>query len=370
MSSSGYPIYQIAYIYNDQGYRIEKEFSTFNGSGFTINQTIKYELIDDKVIFETDGTFGIMYTYDYDGTLISFNYDSDIHDTYVGSEYFYIRNQMGDITHISNSSGVVVVHYLYDAYGNIVDIDYASGYAAIAEANPYRYRGYRYDSETNLYYLNSRYYNPQIGRFMNSDKVFCQFSSIASTNVYVYVNNNPINFQDEDGEFWHLIGGFIVGAAIGATCQIISNLISGNEWSDGVATAALVGGVTGLMTAAGVGSLAIGIVAGLGTATGNQIEDHGLNLDEWNIAEFVVDAVVTGLLAGVGSSYGSKKIGASSKQVANWFKPGSLKTMITGKYMKKITKSIIYSAIPAMEYFLLSMVHSYEVENNSNIVIE
>jgi RHS repeat-associated protein len=363
MSSSGYPIYRIEYTYNDQGYRIQKEFSTFNGSGFTINQTIDYELIDDKVIFETNGTYGILYTYDYDGTLISFNYDSDISDQNSGSEYFYIRNQMGDITHIATSDGTVVVHYVYDAYGKIVDIDSEPGYSKLAEINPYRYRGYRYDSSTNWYYLNSRYYNPEVGRFINADKVLGQLTNYMSTNMYSYSSNNPVNYTDEDGDFWHLLGGFVVGAAIGATAKIVSNIISGEKWSDGVATAAIVGGVTGLMTAAGAGSLAIGLVAGIGTATGNQIEDCVFKGEEFDLKEYVFDAVVTGVLAGVGSSYGSNKIGASAKQIKNWFKPGSFRTMVTGNFMKKITKAVAYSIIPAMDFSLVMSLESDQADS-------
>ena len=96
----------------------------------------------------------------------------------MGSEYFYVRNQMGDITHIATSDGTVVVHYIYDAYGNVVDTDVTPGYGAIAEANPYRYRGYRYDPETNLYYLNSRYYNPEVGRFINADDIILDNSCV------------------------------------------------------------------------------------------------------------------------------------------------------------------------------------------------
>jgi len=150
------PLYQIRYKYNDQGYRTQKAFYTYSGYTPILTQTVDYELIDDKVVYETDGSYGILYTYDYDGTLISFNYDLDITDQNSGSEYFYIRNQMGDITHIATSDGTVVVHYIYDAYGQITDTEITAGYSAIADANPYRYRGYRYDLEISMYYLNSR----------------------------------------------------------------------------------------------------------------------------------------------------------------------------------------------------------------------
>ncbi|MDC7243347.1 MAG: RHS repeat-associated core domain-containing protein [Sphaerochaetaceae bacterium] len=202
------PLYQIRYKYNDQGYRTQKSFYTYSNYTPTLTQTIDYELIDDRVAYETDGVYGILYTYDYDGTLISFNYDSDITDQNSGDEYFYIRNQMGDITHLATEDGTVVVHYVYDAYGNIVDIDSETGYSTLAEMNPYRYRGYRYDTETNLYYLNSRYYNPEFGRFISFDVLLGVKESILSTNMYTYCLNDPINSVDTNGYMssWLKIG--------------------------------------------------------------------------------------------------------------------------------------------------------------------
>lgn len=196
------PLYQIRYQYSDQGYRTQKTFYTYSGYTPILTQTIDYELIDDKVVYETDGSYGIIYTYDYDGTLISFNYDSDITDQNSGSEYFYIRNQMGDITHIATSDGTVVVHYVYDAYGQITDIDITAGYSTIANANPYRYRGYRYDSEISMYYLNSRYYNPEVGRFINADGAISVDPIAINANMYSYCGNNPVNRSDSNGYNW------------------------------------------------------------------------------------------------------------------------------------------------------------------------
>lgn len=314
MSSSGYPVYRIEYTYNDQGYRIQKEFSNFNGSGFTINQTIDYELIDDKVVYETDGSYGIIYTYDYDGTLISFNYDSDITDQNSGSEYFYIRNQMGDITHIATSDGTVVVHYVYDAYGNIVDIDSESGYSTLAEINSYRYRGYRYDSEISMYYLNSRYYNPEVGRFINSDVMLGQTKDLSSTNMYLYCANNPIMYVDEDGKFWNIAAGFIIGGLISATVSIASQLITTGE-VDLVQTgiAFLAGGASGALAATGIG-LAGSIIANAGiggvTDTVSQLASTGsfAELDPISIVASTIMGGVAGWIGGPGMKNASNPL--------------------------------------------------------------
>jgi RHS repeat-associated protein len=209
----------ISYRYNDQGYRTEKEITEIASN---TTQTITYTLSGDKVLDESDGTYQIVYAYDYDGTIIRFYYDANSGDSVSGADYFYLRNQQGDITTIIDNGGNIVVKYRYDAYGNILGLVDNSTGDIISKMNPYTYRGYRYDSEIGYYYLNSRYYNPEIGRFISSDKVIGQYRNISSSNMYIYASNNPVNLGDEEGEFWHLLGGFVVGAAIGATSRIIS----------------------------------------------------------------------------------------------------------------------------------------------------
>jgi len=270
MSSSGYPIYQIEYKYNDQGYRIQKEFSTYNGSGFTINQTIDYELIDDKVIYETDGTYGIIYTYDYDGRLISFNYDNDINDSTLGIEYYYLHNQQGDITKIVDKDGNIVVEYYYDIWGNITKETDITG-IDLANKNPYRYRGYRYDNDIDMYYLNSRYYDSNIGRFINADGLLGEMGDIASANMFAYCANNPVMYSDISGyapEWLKTMG--IVGAIVGTvlvvaaitilTCGVGTATLAG-AIAVGAAKGALIGAAIGVgvgATAGAVGSIIAG----------------------------------------------------------------------------------------------------------------
>jgi RHS repeat-associated core domain len=99
-----------------------------------------------------------------------------------GVEYWYIRNAQGDIIGLIDKAGTQVVSYTYDSWGkpspevkdesgNILPTSGITGSLAstVGVKNPYRYRGYRYDTETQLYYLNSRYYNPEWGRFINAD---------------------------------------------------------------------------------------------------------------------------------------------------------------------------------------------------------
>ncbi|PKK92602.1 MAG: hypothetical protein CVV61_08890, partial [Tenericutes bacterium HGW-Tenericutes-6] len=180
----------IIYTYNDQGYRTSK---TVGGV------TTEYFLQGDKVLYETNGTYGIIYTYDVDGTLISFNYDNNINQSPVGIEYYYIRSQQGDVTRIIDKDGNIVVEYEYDAWGNITKTD-GSLEGTIGKLNPYRYRGYRFDEEIQMYYLNSRYYDANIGRFINADGMLGSIGNTQSTNMYAYCANNPVMHVDPSGE--------------------------------------------------------------------------------------------------------------------------------------------------------------------------
>ncbi len=148
----------------------------------------------------------------YTGNTMFFLYDQDgrpfvlIHNSTV---YYYITNLQGDETQLVDASGATVASYEYDPYGNIT---YSSG--SMAEINPLRYRGYYYDSETGLYYLNSRYYDPATGRFLNADSYASTGQGALGYNMFAYCNNNSISYSDNSGlrmEYANadLIGGYL-----------------------------------------------------------------------------------------------------------------------------------------------------------------
>ncbi|MGM8216749.1 RHS repeat-associated core domain-containing protein, partial [Bacillaceae bacterium W0354] len=174
---------ETSYRYNDGGYRTQKEV---NGVITT------YTLEGSLVTHETNGVDEIYYTYDANGDLVSMNLN--------GEEYYYIKNIQGDMIGLYDQYGTKVVSYQYDTWGQLISIE---GILAdtVGEKNPYRYRGYRYDSETGLYYLNARYYNPEWGRFLNADSYGGSTGELLSHNVYAYVMNNPVNMYDPTG-YW------------------------------------------------------------------------------------------------------------------------------------------------------------------------
>ena len=130
-----------------------------------------------------------------------------------GTEYFYLRNAQGDIIGLIDGDGVRVVSYAYDSWGKPIVTDAEKNDAndtikdgitgslanTVGVKNPYRYRGYRYDTETSLYYLQSRYYNPEWGRFLNADGLIGKTGDLLGHNLFVYCKNNAINGSDPTG---------------------------------------------------------------------------------------------------------------------------------------------------------------------------
>ena len=141
------------------------------------------------------------------GVVAYFYYDSNNSVTAMSindSMYYYVKNLQGDITKIVNHQGKVMVEYTYDAWGNILKekSNVNPSYATVKEFNPFRYRGYVYDTDTGLYYLQSRYYDPKTGRFINADDtayVDTNSGTPLSTNMFAYCENNHINDTDPDG---------------------------------------------------------------------------------------------------------------------------------------------------------------------------
>ncbi len=176
----------VSYKYNANGIRTSK---IVNGI------ETKYYLEGDNIIYEKKQNNLIYYLYDYTG-LIGLNYN--------GETFYYVRNLQGDIIGIINDNSEQVVTYEYDSWGKVLSIKDASGNLIvdsnnIGYINPFRYRGYYYDNETELYYLNSRYYNPEWKRFINADTILCANKDILSPNLYAYVSNNPIMYSDPTG---------------------------------------------------------------------------------------------------------------------------------------------------------------------------
>ena len=115
-----------------------------------------------------------------------------------GTEYYYLKNAQGDILGLTDNTGTQVVSYTYDSWGKLLSID-GTLKDTVGAKNPYRYRGYRYDTETGLYYLQSRYYNLEWGRFINNDSIAGSVGELLGHNVFAYCKNSPVNASDPTG---------------------------------------------------------------------------------------------------------------------------------------------------------------------------
>ncbi|ELP58541.1 putative cell wall associated protein [Clostridium pasteurianum DSM 525 = ATCC 6013] len=199
----------ISYKYNDAGIRTQKVVN-----GVTTN----YHLEGDKVTYESNGTDKIYYTYDSEGDLISMNLN--------GTEYYYIRNAQGDIIGLFDKAGTQVVAYTYDTWGKLISTTGTLA-STVGVKNPYRYRGYRYDGETGLYYLNARYYNAEWGRFINADAAVGSIGELISHNMFVYCLNNPVNMSDPSGN-WPSFSNIIKAAkkVINTFVNVITRIVA------------------------------------------------------------------------------------------------------------------------------------------------
>ena len=138
------------------------------------------------------------------------------------TDYFYLYNGLGDITGLVDSSNQVVVRYQYNSWGKVTSTQDTSG-VSLATLNPFRCRKYVYDPETGLYCLGSRYYDPEVGRFVNTDDfetLTYQLDSVQGKNLYQYCFNNPVIYEDVVGKWPKLSSVFAAVAAVAAVVTV------------------------------------------------------------------------------------------------------------------------------------------------------
>lgn len=191
----------ISYTYNADGLRTTKTVTT-NGESTTTQYIWGSNGLAGTVSEDTT----VIMLYDVDGEPAGFSVN--------GVGYTYIKNIQGDVIQILDSTGNTVVSYTYDPWG----VPTVTGNTALAEINPCSYRGYDYDEETGYYYLQSRYYNPSTGRFINADDadLINYDGSLMTCNIFVYCNNLPINNCDPIGYGQFIIRRWMVSALIDA----------------------------------------------------------------------------------------------------------------------------------------------------------
>lgn len=258
---------------------------------------------------------------------------------YNNATYVYRKDAQGNICAILDSSGNVVVQYKYDAWGNHAalywnkvnekeqysEVDVAAfdeNYAhnkTLAELNPFRYRGYFYDEETGLYYLKSRYYDPEVGRFITIDDI--QILSISKKvinglNLYCYCNNNPVNDRDESGYIFGFLLGLLVGAIVGAVVSVagtfvgdvVGNLISYgfnfsswefSNWQTyaGAAIGGFISGALGVLMPSSL--VLIAGIAGASSSFATGILEYSTGFGNHTLEEILVNTLLSGVVSSV-----------------------------------------------------------------------
>ena len=224
---------------------------TYDMDGLRLTKTVgsvehKYVWQGSKLVAEYFGGTEFEFFYDENGAPYAFSYKATASATPV--MYYYVTNLQGDVVSILNASGTSVAEYSYNAWGKVL-----SATGTMAAINPIRYRGYYFDSDSGLYYLKSRYYDPNLQRFINSDVIPVTGQGFIGSNMFAYCLNNSVCIGDDGGYFANWLVGGLGGAAVGA----ISAAIKGEN----IAAGALQGAVSGAIAGAAV-DLALPLIAG------------------------------------------------------------------------------------------------------------
>ena len=232
-----------SFSYNGLGQRVRQSYSHFwlEGDIISVHQgeTTAYtkdytydhsgrlicEDISKTLYLEGTESSKIVYLYDESG-IVGMQYSNDT--TATTNTYYFLRNLQGDVIAIYDTNGAEIASYSYDAWGNCTINSTTTNYS-VAHANPIRYRGYYYDEDTKLYYLNSRYYSPEFRRFISpDDTAYLDPETPNGLNLYCYCNNDPVNYSDGSGHNpewnWETFfkGLTLVGVAISAIVVSVS----------------------------------------------------------------------------------------------------------------------------------------------------
>ena len=235
---------QVSYTYDMSGVRTSK---TVNGT------TYNYTTLSGKVMRQTWGSKSLEFVYDDGNQPFAMIYN----DGSTTTLYYYVLNAQGDVIALLNANGTLAASYNYGAWGNYsvhgADGKKTTDATFIGHINPLRYRGYYYDRETRLYYLQSRYYDFANCRFINADTfATTDANGFLSANMFAYCENNPIMRTDEDGEIWHIVAGAVIGAGL----EVLSQLVTGTKVADinwrGVAVEGFLGAVSSVGIPTGI----------------------------------------------------------------------------------------------------------------------
>ena len=179
------------YDYDENGLRTQKQYSMFG-----VTNTTSYYYNGSVLIGMNTGSTVMRFSYDASGNAVSVDYSTDSGSTF--TTYYYLRNAQNDIVKLIDGSGNTVVEYLYDSWGKAISV-MGTLATTLGADQPFRYRGYVYDTETGWYYLRSRYYDPTTCRFISADVLLSTGQGVIGHNSFAYCLNTPNNGADSNG---------------------------------------------------------------------------------------------------------------------------------------------------------------------------
>ena len=342
----------VTFTYDSEGIRTSKSDGT---------NTTKYLLNGTQILAQTTNGKTLCFFYDQQGNRVGMA-DSSNHF------YYYIYNVQGDVIALADAStGKLVVTYTYDAWGKLVKLEDTTA-NSVGTQNPFRYRGYYYDTETSLYYLQTRYYDPEVGRFINADAfASTDISGVLSANMFAYCENRPTIGSDPTGEWVHIAIGAAVGVASLYISDVLFNLANGESFASSLTkTSSLsdycVAAASGALSATGIGAIGSSIVNASISGTAYMVNEYanGRNPDVVQMGKTMLESGVSALIGGKG---------ADGKKLTGIYKTSKLKlkTAVSNKktnmYKEKI-KTVRKSAIKSsISTFLGNLVSVFRNRN-------
>ena len=234
--------------------------------------------------------------------------------------FWFEKNLQGDIVAVYDNSGTKVVTYMYnDAWGNHI-VSYSNGGGSTgAQYNPFRYRGYYYDTDLGMYYLQSRYYDAKICRFINADGYVSTGQGLTGYNMFAYCGNNPVNRIDPMGNAWY---HWALGAAIVVACAAATVITCGGFAAAATAVCMVGSGVAAATTASTIAAAAFigsatvyGSAVFLAASTSHSVDEFN---DQGNWGT-VVSTALGGLAGGAyGYDMARAQLPQSTQQTTNY----------------------------------------------------
>ena len=355
----------IRYEYDDKGLRIKKTIEDLADGTL---ETIDYIYEEGKLVTELREGYRLDFLYDENKELYGFIYNN--------KKYYYVRDVLKNILGIVTKEEGLVVQYDYTAYGELKSINGTLA-STIGVINPFRYKGYYYDKETNMFYCKSRYYNPLWCRFINIDSVGClDTENINGMNLYCYCMNNPVMLVDENGDLpkWakNLITGvavvaavvtvstlaicsvgsvapIIVGAAVGAVSSCGMSIVSQSafegevDWKQVIVDASI-GAVLGAFGGSAIGVKGAKIAGGLTEGIGSMVNDL-VSGNDINFLKAGMSAIGGVFMSSSGSQHGRIGSYTNAKTALKGLTKNSKEYNKALKHLKKVTRRLDYNAI-------------------------